>query len=79
MHDACRGLSQLLSELLDAKAIETGKITLRKRRRFTVRSLLEETLPVARLAAEDKGVGLVIETDRRPGDRGRSPAPRAGD
>lgn len=62
MHDACRGLSQLLSELLDAKAIETGKITLR-RRRSTVRSLLEETLPVARLAAEDKGVRLRIETD----------------
>ena len=62
MYDACRGLSQLLSELLDAKAIETGKITLRKRR-STVRSLLEETLPVARLAADDKKIELVIETD----------------
>lgn len=60
MHGSCRSLSQLLSELLDAKAIETGKITLRKRR-YGVRSLLEEALPVARLAAEDKQVDLIIE------------------
>ena len=62
MFDACRGLSQLLSELLDSKAIETGRITLR-RRRSTVRSLLEDTLPVARLAAEDKKISLIVETD----------------
>ena len=62
MYDACRGLSQLLSELLDAKAIETGRITLR-RRRATVRSLLEEALPVARLAADDKKISLVVETE----------------
>ncbi|MEM7350695.1 MAG: ATP-binding protein [Acidobacteriota bacterium] len=61
MFDACRGLSQLLSELLDSKAIETGRITLRTRR-ATVKSLLEEALPVARLAAEDKRIALVIET-----------------
>lgn len=61
MHDACRGLTQLLSELLDAKAIESGKITLR-RRPYDVRSLIETALPVARLAAEDKKVGLVIES-----------------
>ena len=60
MHGSCRSLSQLLSELLDAKAIETGKITLRKRR-YEVRLLLEEALPVARLAAEDKQIDLVIE------------------
>ncbi len=62
MYEACRGLSQLLSELLDAKAIETGKVTLDKRR-TTVRALLEEILPVARLAAEDKKVELVIEAE----------------
>ena len=61
MHGACRGLTQLLSELLDAKAIESGKITLR-RRPYEVRSLIESSLPVARLAAEDKKVGLVIES-----------------
>lgn len=61
MHGACRGLTQLLSELLDAKAIESGKITLR-RRPYDVRSLIESSLPVARLAAEDKKVGLVIES-----------------
>ena len=63
MHGSCRSLSQLLSELLDAKAIETGKITLRKRR-CVVKSLLEESLPVARLAAEDKQVDLIIEADQ---------------
>ncbi len=62
MHGSCRSLSQLLSELLDAKAIETGKITLRKRR-IGIKMLLEEALPVARLAAEDKQVDLVIEAD----------------
>ncbi len=61
MHGACRGLTQLLSELLDAKAIESGKITL-QRRPYDVRSLIESALPVARLAAEDKNVGLVIES-----------------
>lgn len=61
MHGACRGLTQLLSELLDAKAIESGKITL-LRRPYDVRSLIETSLPVARLAAEDKKVGLVIES-----------------
>ncbi len=62
MHGSCRSLSQLLSELLDAKAIETGKITLRKRC-YAVKSLLEEALPVARLAAEDKQVDLIIEAE----------------
>ncbi len=62
IHGACRGLTRLLGELLDAKAIESGKITLRKRR-CPVRRLLEDTLPVARLAAEDKNVQLVVESD----------------
>jgi len=62
MHDACRGLSQLLSELLDSKAIETGRITLRSHR-STVESLLDEALPVARLAAEDKKIALIMEVD----------------
>ncbi|MCP3959616.1 MAG: FHA domain-containing protein [bacterium] len=62
MHGACRGLGNLLSELLDAKAIETGKITL-ERRRSNVGSLFEDALPVARLAAEDKDVDLLIEID----------------
>ncbi len=62
MHGSCRSLGQLLSELLDAKAIETGKITLR-RHCCAVRALLEEALPVARLAAEDKKIALFIEAD----------------
>ena len=64
MHGACRGLTQLLSELLDAKAIEAGKITLR-RRAYSVGHLIEEALPAARLAAEDKKVAL--EIDAEPG------------
>ena len=63
MQGSCRSLSQLLSELLDAKAIETGKITLKKRS-CPVRSLLEDALPVARLAAEDKRIHLIVEADR---------------
>lgn len=62
MHDSARGLSQLLGELLDAKAIEAGKVTLRKRP-SSVRSLLDAALPVARLAAEDKRINLVIEVE----------------
>ena len=60
MQESCRNLSLLLSELLDAKAIETGKITLRKRC-YAVSTLLEEALPVARLAAEDKKIELRVE------------------
>lgn len=62
IHGACRGLTRLLSELLDAKAIESGKITLRLQP-YPVRRLIEESLPVARLAADDKGVELVVEVD----------------
>lgn len=62
MHGACRGLTRLLSELLDAKAIEAGKITLHLRS-YSVRSLIEEALPAARLAAEDKSVELKIEAE----------------
>ncbi len=62
MQVASRGLGRLLSELLDAKAIESGKITLR-RRRSPVRGLIEGALPVARLAAEDKKIDLVVETE----------------
>lgn len=62
MHGASRGLTQLLSELLDAKAIETGKITLH-RRPFPIETLIEGALPVARLAAEDKKVALVVDSE----------------
>jgi signal transduction histidine kinase/pSer/pThr/pTyr-binding forkhead associated (FHA) protein len=62
IHGACRGLTRLLSELLDAKAIESGKITLRLQL-YAVRQLIEESLPVARLAADDKGVELVVEAE----------------
>jgi len=62
IHGACRGLTRLLSELLDAKAIESGKITLRLQH-HPVRQLIEESLPVARLAADDKGVELVVDAD----------------
>ena len=62
IHGAARGLSQLLSELLDAKAIESGKIHLR-RRRSTVAELIRTALPVPRLAAEDKQISLVTEAD----------------
>lgn len=63
VHDSARGLSQLLSELLDAKAIEAGKVTLR-RRLVSVESIVEEALPVARLAAEDKRILLHLDIDR---------------
>lgn len=59
MHGAARGLSKLLSELLDAKAIETGKITLH-RRRAPIGSLLESALSVAQLAAESKNIRLEV-------------------
>lgn len=59
MHGAARGLSKLLSELLDAKAIETGKITLH-RRRAPIDQLLEAALSIAQLAAESKNISLVV-------------------
>lgn len=62
IHGAAKGLSQLLSELLDAKAIESGKITLR-RRNFSIDSLLGESLGIARLAAEAKAIALHVETE----------------
>lgn len=62
IHGAARGLSRLLSELLDSKAIETGKITLH-RRATTLPEILELALPVPRLAAEDKKISLVAEAD----------------
>ena len=52
-------MSKLLSELLDAKAIETGKITLH-RRRAPIGSLLESALSVAQLAAESKSIRLEV-------------------
>jgi len=61
MHGAARALTQLLSELLDAKAIESGKLKLR-RRVYPVDRLIEESLPIARLAAEDKNVRLELDT-----------------
>jgi len=62
MHGAARGLSKLLSELLDAKAIETGKITLH-RRISPIGQLLESALSVAQLAAESKNIRLEITAD----------------
>ncbi|MEO1368153.1 MAG: HAMP domain-containing sensor histidine kinase, partial [Acidobacteriota bacterium] len=62
VHGAARSLSQLLSELLDAKAIESGKIRL-DLRPTTVADLIEAALPVPRLAADDKGIELVVETE----------------
>lgn len=59
MHGAARGLSKLLSELLDAKAIETGKITLH-RRRAPLGQLLESALSIAQLAAESKNIQLAV-------------------
>ncbi|MEM8964412.1 MAG: ATP-binding protein [Acidobacteriota bacterium] len=60
IHQEARSLTKLLSELLDAKAIETGKIQLDKKP-IQVRELLESASPVARLAAENKGIAVVIE------------------
>ncbi|MEM1181437.1 MAG: ATP-binding protein [Acidobacteriota bacterium] len=62
IHGAARSLSQLLSELLDAKAIESGKIRL-DLRRTTVADLIHASLPVPRLAAEDKGIQLEVEVE----------------
>ncbi len=62
VHDSARGLSQLLGELLDAKAIEAGKVKLRQRP-SSVRTLLDEALPVARLAAEDKRIALDVDVE----------------
>lgn len=60
MHGAARGLSKLLSELLDAKAIESGKITLH-RRRAPIGQLLESALSIAQLAAESKNIQLEVK------------------
>lgn len=62
VHNAARGLSRLLSELLDAKSIESGKIRL-ARRAATAAELFAEALPVPRLAAEDKSIALVTEIE----------------
>jgi signal transduction histidine kinase len=62
IHDAAKGLSQLLSELLDTRAMESGKIKL-YRRAYSVRRLLEEACAVGRLAADDNRIGMVIEAD----------------
>ncbi|MEM9555812.1 MAG: ATP-binding protein [Acidobacteriota bacterium] len=60
VHEAARGLSRLLSELLDAKSIESGKIRL-ERRPATAEELFAAALPVPRLAAEDKKIELITE------------------
>lgn len=62
MHNAAAGLSRLLSELLDAKAIESGKIRL-DRRRIEIGPMLESSLAVPRLAAGDKEIDLEIDVD----------------
>lgn len=62
IHKATHGLTLLLGELLDARAIETGKITL-ARRRSSLAELIEEALPVPRLAAEDKEIEIQRQVD----------------
>lgn len=62
VYHAARGLSRLLSELLDAKAIESGKIKLH-RRLITLAELLDAALPAPRLAAEDKQIELEVSLD----------------
>ena len=62
VHDAARGLSRLLSELLDAKAIESGKIKL-VRELTPVRRMLEGALNVPRLAADDKKIQLALDIE----------------
>ena len=62
VHSASRGLGQLLGELLDAKSIEAGTLNLRKEP-TTVRSLIDKTLPVAQLAANDKRIRLEVRCD----------------
>lgn len=62
IHDAARGLSQMLTELLDVKAIESGKITVNKDE-LRVIDLLRDYLPAARLAAADKDIELTIEAE----------------
>ncbi|MDA8020040.1 MAG: ATP-binding protein [Thermoanaerobaculia bacterium] len=62
VHDAARGLSALLSELLDAKAIESGKIKL-VRQRTRIRRMLESSLNVPRLAADDKKIELELDIE----------------
>lgn len=60
IHDATRSLSRLLSELLDAKAIETGQIHL-DLRRYRVETVLGQVMPIARLAAENKDIAVDIQ------------------
>lgn len=62
VHDAARGLSRLLSELLDAKAIESGKIKL-VRELTPVRRMLEGALNVPQLAADDKKIELALDIE----------------
>ena len=62
IHGAARGLSRLLSELLDSKAIESGKITLR-RRPTPISEIVDAALPVPQLAAEEKNISLVAEIE----------------
>jgi len=62
IHDAARGLSQLLTELLDAKSVEAGIVTLRMEM-LGFAELFDSSLPVAQLAAEDKSIELKVEAD----------------
>jgi|GEM_PF-4961408 len=72
VHDITRGLSRLLSELLDAKAIEAGRVHL-ERRHYRVNVVLGQVMPIARLAAENKNIqveisapeGLEVHADAR--------------
>lgn len=59
VHDATRSLSRLLSELLDAKSIEAGRIHL-DLRRYRMSTVLGQVMPIARLAAENKSIEVEI-------------------
>jgi len=72
IHAEAKSLGRLLSELLDAKAIESGKLRVAKRP-IGARELLDGALPAARLAARHKGIELVVEA---PDDLGINADPR---
>lgn len=64
IYEATRGLSRLLSELLDAKSIESGQIHLNVRR-YLLKTVLGQVMPIARLAAENKNIAVEV---RAPDD-----------
>ena len=63
IRDAAVGLGRLLSELLDAKAIESGSIHL-ERVHCPVQAVIARTTPIARLAAQNKGIKVQADIPR---------------